>query len=191
MKFPIFFYTFLWFPIAILNIVSVILPFAFIEFNEECKFPIDSIPFSGFQKLFVGLLTFQLFHFSIRKFKGLNFLPKSGEPDFALATITYVVNLCSSTMFFLHVSDSKCPVTMARIQGTFRILGILGIPILIYGINYDGPVYNVIIAQPVDEGLELPIYTIDENENPYVEDIQNIQNENEDENEDGYIDIEV
>ena len=175
MKFPIFFYTLLWFPIAILNLITTILPFIFVEFHEECEFPIGSIKFEDFQKLFISLFVFRIFHFSIRKFKGFELLPKKNEPDFALALIIYIINLCSSFVFFIHVANSRCPVLEARVQGTIRILAILGIPILIYGINYNEQIYNVIIAQPVDEGLELSNY------NPY----------NDEDNNESYSDIEV
>ena len=77
-------------------------------------------------------------------------MPTKRELDFPLAFITYTLNLCSSTVFFFLVANSSCPVTEARIQGTVRILAVLGIPILVYSL-IDDPPYNIIIAQPVME----------------------------------------
>ena len=160
MKFPIFFYLILWTPLAILNIISVILPFSFLEFQEECKFPERGlISFSGFQRAFIGIFIIQIAHFSFRKLKGLNLLPKLDEDDYNLAIILQVLNICFSFAFFHLISKSNCEVIEIKIQGFLRIISVLGSPILVYGL-YEEPTYNVIIAQPVDEEIEieLPIY---------------------------------
>jgi len=161
--FPIFFYIVLWTPIAIMNVISIVLPFVFIEFHEQCDFPpeLSSFSFSGFQKTFIFIFIFQLFHFSIRKIRNLRFLPTLREYDFILATLLYFANFITSSIFFYLVAISNCQIFEIRLQGVFRILSNLGIPVIIYGIR-DEPLYNVIIAQPVDDDynieIELPIY---------------------------------
>lgn len=175
MKFPIFFYTLLWVPLAILTMISVILPFAFLEFNDECKFlennhDVSSLSFKGFQRSFIVIFILQSLHFSLRKLGGKQLLPNTTESDYNLAVILQVTNLCFSFVFFHLIAKSSCPVTEARVQGFLRIISILGSPILVYGL-YSEPPYTVIIAQPVDEEIEIelgeahhpgPIYIDDE-----------------------------
>lgn len=173
MKFPIFFYTFLWFPIAIVNLITAILPFAFLEFNDECKFLENThnvslqLSFKEFQRTFIVIFILQILHFSCRKLRGYRLLPKTADSDYIIAILIHVTNLCFSVVFFHMISNSNCQDVEARLQGFLRIISILGSPILIYGI-YDEPDYNVIIAQPVEfdefnpeNGIELPIYNND------------------------------